>query len=235
MTVIPLAAPAARAAGAVRPEARTGTGSLLAVAVTGSLDSPSGRAGTFTGAFRLERFVSRFGKLAAVGVVTGELTDADGSRIGVGSRRQTAVLEAVANGDALVVRLGPLVVDLLGIVVSVHETSIIEFHGAAGRQALRLRTDGYSSWLSRMIEIGMWSTITPDVIEQAKGVVVGLAHCTADEACAELMLASEEHNVSLYDIAGAVVDQASDVLVGEALPQALDAIVRARWGDLSSD
>lgn len=127
MTVVPFSPRAAR------PKAGFGTPATVA-AVTGSLDSPSGQVGTFTGSFRLERFVSQSGKLAAAGVFTGVLTDADGSRIGMGSRRQTAAVEVQASGTGLVVRLGPLDVNLLGLVVAVYETSI-QFHDAAHQRA----------------------------------------------------------------------------------------------------
>jgi hypothetical protein len=135
MTVIPFAARAARW--------ETGTAPPLAIvaAVTGTFCSPTGRGGTFTGSYRLERFVWQFGLLAAAGVFTGELTEADGSHIGMGSRRQTAVVEVVASGTAPVIRLGPLDVDLLGLLVTVNEMSI-DVHTAsrqsAGQEALGL-------------------------------------------------------------------------------------------------
>lgn len=144
MTVIPFRS---RVAG---PQS-TSAGPRLAttVAVTGSFRSPSGRAGTFTGCYRLERIVSRSGarsgEMAAAGVFTGELTDADGSRIGIGSRRQTAAVEFVANGPTLDVRLGPLDVNLLGFLVRVHAMDIA-VHGQLdppGRSGLRLVDAGF--------------------------------------------------------------------------------------------
>ena len=118
MTVIPF-----RPRGTRPQSAAAGPRVATTVAVTGSFRSPSGRVGTFTGCYRLERLVSRSGarsgEMAAAGVFTGELTDADGSRIGIGSRRQTAVVEFVASGASLDVRLGPLDVNLLGFLVRV--------------------------------------------------------------------------------------------------------------------
>lgn len=90
-------------------------------AVSGEFGSPSGRTGRFTGAYRLERFVTQFGHLAAAGVFTGELTEADGTPVGVGSRRHTAAVELVAGPGALVARIGPLDVNLLGLLVGVDE------------------------------------------------------------------------------------------------------------------
>lgn len=124
MTVIPFAARAAR------PEAGTPPPLAIVAAVTGTFCSPTGRGGTFTGSYRLERFVWQFGLLAAAGVFTGALTDADSSHIGTGSRRQTAAVEVVASGTAPVVRLGPLDVNLLGFLVTVNEMSM-DVHGAS--------------------------------------------------------------------------------------------------------
>ncbi len=106
-----------------------------ATAVTGSFVSPSGGTGTFTGWYRLERFASEFGQLAAVGLFTGELTDDHGGRIGTSVRRQTAAVEVMASETALLVRVGPLDVNLLGFLVTVTELSVAV---QGGRRALRL-------------------------------------------------------------------------------------------------
>jgi hypothetical protein len=72
----------------------------------------------------LERVVSQLGGTAAVGVFTGELTDADGSHIGMGSRRCTAVVEIIADRTARLARLGPVDVNLLGFRVTVAEVTV---------------------------------------------------------------------------------------------------------------
>jgi hypothetical protein len=95
-----------------------------AAVATGTFHSPSGRAGTFTGTYRLERFVSQFGQLAAAGVFTGELTDSDGSHIGMSSRRHTAAVEVIATRTTLLARLGPVDVNLLGFMVTVAELTL---------------------------------------------------------------------------------------------------------------
>jgi hypothetical protein len=91
---------------------------------TGTFHSPSGRAGAFTGTYRLERFVSQFGQLAAAGVFTGELTNSDGSHIGMASRRHTAAVEVIATRTTLLARLGPVDVNLLGFIVTVAELTL---------------------------------------------------------------------------------------------------------------
>ena len=136
MTVISFPAPTTRA--------RIGTGpppSPASAAATGSFSSPSGRSGAFTGSYRLERFVPRCGHLAAAGVFTGQLIDAEGSRIGNGARRQTAAVKELVSGNPLLIRIGPLNVDLLGFLVTVDELSVDlgeMFCEDAVREALRL-------------------------------------------------------------------------------------------------
>lgn len=87
--------------------------------ITGTFQSPSGRAGTMSGWLRANRFVMDSGRLWVAGVFTGELRDADGSPIGIGSRRGTAPAEISCGdrGDMAVV--GPVEVNLLGLSVSV--------------------------------------------------------------------------------------------------------------------
>lgn len=116
MTVIPFTARTERLRTAAPPPAPA--------VVTGSFDSPSGRGGTFLGSYRLERCLSPFGLLAAAGVFTGRLTDADGSRIGIGARRTTVAVEVVTIGTRLLVQIGPLDVNLLGFLVGVDELSV---------------------------------------------------------------------------------------------------------------
>jgi hypothetical protein len=89
--------------------------------VTGRFASPSGRTGAFRGAYRLDRFVTQFGQLAASGVFTGVLTDADGARIGFGSRHHTVAVELVVDQAAVSATIGPLEVNLLGFAVAVDE------------------------------------------------------------------------------------------------------------------
>jgi hypothetical protein len=116
MTVIPFAHR--------RPHSGAGPPMAAQTAATGTFCSPSGRVGNFTGAFRLERFVSRRGGIAAAGVFSGELTDADGSRIGMGSRRCIAAVEVIAGRTALLARLGPVDVNLLGFRVTMAEVTV---------------------------------------------------------------------------------------------------------------
>ena len=109
-------------------------------AVQGTFRSPSGRAGTMRGWMRFGRFVTAGGQLCAAGVITGELIDADGSVVGVGSRRRLAPAVIVPNGDTLVAEIGPVDVDLLGL--RVHLPSFVV---PLGRSPERARGDGSRS------------------------------------------------------------------------------------------
>lgn len=116
MTVLPFAARARRS---------DVVAARLSVAeVTGSFTSPSGRAGVFAGSYRLERLVRQHGQLFALGVFTGRLIDADGTRIGMGARRRTVAVAAAVSGPLLQVRLGRPDVDLLGFRVVLDDVTV---------------------------------------------------------------------------------------------------------------
>ena len=129
MTVIPFTGRTQRSGTAAPPPAAPAV-------VTGSFGSPSGRAGTFVGSYRLERCLSRFGQLAAAGVFTGQLTDADGRSIGLGARRTTVAVQVVSTATALLVQIGPLDVNLLGFLVGVDELSV-DVRGTSCEDAMR--------------------------------------------------------------------------------------------------
>jgi len=92
--------------------------------VSGSFPSPWGRRGSFTGSYRLERFVCESGQLAAAGVFTGELVAGDGTRIGLASRRHAAAVRSSGSAAGVTAQLGPLDVSLLGFSVTVHEFTV---------------------------------------------------------------------------------------------------------------
>ena len=93
--------------------------------VTGWFRSPDGRRGHFVGTYRLERVAREHGQLTASGVFSGTLDDASGLQLGIGSRRSTVAAEL--DGDRI--RVGPLDVNILGIVVSVNE-AVVPLAGA---------------------------------------------------------------------------------------------------------
>ena len=91
------------------------------VATRGTFRGPSGRLGTMSGSMRLHRLALVSGRVRAVGVFTGELFDADGSCVGVDSRRAVAPADVVRSAAGISVTVGPVDVDLLGLAVSIEE------------------------------------------------------------------------------------------------------------------
>jgi len=81
--------------------------------------------GNFTGVFDLNRFVVRNGQVAAVGTLTGTVTNAAGQT--VGAIVQTLTLSLIninATCDILHLELGPIDLNLLGLVVHVDKIVI---------------------------------------------------------------------------------------------------------------
>jgi hypothetical protein len=89
------------------------------VPIRGTFRAPSGRPGSMSGVMRLHRLVIAAGRLRAVVFFTGELLDSDGSRVGVGSRRAVVPAEIARSSSGIVVSIGPVEVDLIGLTVSV--------------------------------------------------------------------------------------------------------------------
>jgi len=74
--------------------------------------------GAFTGVFSLTRFVVQNGQVAAVGTLTGTVTNAAGVTIGAIVRTLTVPLISITGTcDILHLELGPLDLNLLGLVV----------------------------------------------------------------------------------------------------------------------
>lgn len=135
MTVIPFPTRSSRTAPTGSTHPRTSV-RVTALPVAGSFGSPSGSGGTFVGSYRLEHCTSQFGQLAAAGVFTGELVDSRGARLGVGARRTTVACQAHRTQDGLEVQVGPVDVNLLGLLVTIGEFSV-DVQGSACEEAVR--------------------------------------------------------------------------------------------------
>jgi hypothetical protein len=90
-----------------------------ATAVRGSFRSPKGKVGAMSGWLRLDRFVVAAEGLRAAGVFTGELVDADGTLVGIGSCRKTVPAEITRSEAGIAAAIGPVDVDLLGLLVTI--------------------------------------------------------------------------------------------------------------------
>lgn len=81
--------------------------------------------GGFTGVFTLTRFVVQNGQLAAVGTLTGTVTNSAGQTVGAIVRNITLSLLAInSTCDILHLELGPIDLNLLGLVVHVDKIVI---------------------------------------------------------------------------------------------------------------
>ncbi|MEU4690710.1 hypothetical protein [Actinoplanes sp. NPDC023714] len=94
---------------------------ILNIPITGATED----AGTFAGTFTPESFAARDGGLVAVGTLTGTLTDAAGDTVGTVSQ-PVAMPVAVAQATCRILdlTLGPLHLDLLGLVVDLNRVHL---------------------------------------------------------------------------------------------------------------
>lgn len=114
------AAPAAPAAASTVAGNDLGT---VTSEVTGTFTDASGGAGTFAGTFTPSRFAAEGDRLTVVGVLAGQLLDSQGQSQAV-SQEQSFEVRQVVPGvgcEVLDLDLGPLDLDLLGLVVSLDE------------------------------------------------------------------------------------------------------------------
>jgi hypothetical protein len=97
----------------------------VAVPITGSFTDAVGGTGTFVGSFDISRFVARQGQLLAVGTLTGTLTDSLGNVIGTVTQAITLPVGiGQATCEILDLELGPLDLDLLGLVVHLDRVNL---------------------------------------------------------------------------------------------------------------
>jgi hypothetical protein len=89
----------------------------LTVPLTGTFTDALGGTGTFTGMYEIERFTTQNGALAAVTTLTGTLVDSLGNVVGTVDQTTTVPLQASGTCQILHLELGPLELDLLGLVV----------------------------------------------------------------------------------------------------------------------
>lgn len=96
------------------------SGGLSTIPITGTFTDALGGVGNFAGTFDLQRFAVQNGEIVAVGTLTGSLTDSAGTGLGSVVRTVQFILDSTATQascDILHLELGPLDLDLLGLVV----------------------------------------------------------------------------------------------------------------------
>jgi len=94
----------------------------LATPITGTADN----GGSFAGSFTPARFSKRNGNLLVTGVLTGTVSDSSGAAIGTVTRTVSMpVTVAAATCQVLNLVLGPLHLDLLGLVVDLNQVHLV--------------------------------------------------------------------------------------------------------------
>ena len=88
------------------------------VPVTGTFTDALGGTGTFTGTYTINRAAKAGGGLTTVGTISGTATDSTGAVVGtVTNQSITTPLQVTGTCDILHLTLGPLDLNLLGLVV----------------------------------------------------------------------------------------------------------------------
>ena len=110
--------------GTAPAEAQTGSGITVPVTGTGT--------GTFTGDFTLRRFVATEDGVAAVGQLAGTVTDSAGTVVGSIVKTVTLLVTTQqATCDILLLELGPLHLDLLGLQIDLNRI-VLEITAESG-------------------------------------------------------------------------------------------------------
>ena len=99
------------------------TGSFAPSATTGTLASAG--TGNFAGTFNIQQFANQGGNLVAIGTLVGTLTNAAGQTTSVVINGVTApVTAATASCSILSLTLGPLHLDVLGLVIDLNQVNL---------------------------------------------------------------------------------------------------------------
>jgi hypothetical protein len=97
----------------------------ISVPVSGTFTDAVGGIGTYAGSFSVTKFTVQNGQLAAVGTFTGSLTNSLGNAVGNVSQSATVpVAIAQATCEILDLTLGPLDLNLLGLVVHLDQVHL---------------------------------------------------------------------------------------------------------------
>jgi len=102
--------------------------SLAGVPITGTFTDSAGGTGHLVGTFNPQSFGVQSGKLVAIGTVVGTMTDSTGILLGTVTNGNVALPVTVPAGNAcgiLNLVLGPLHLNLLGLVVNLNQVHLV--------------------------------------------------------------------------------------------------------------
>jgi hypothetical protein len=99
---------------------------LTGIPVNGTFTDASGGTGQFVGTFNPQRFGVQSGKLVAIGTLVGNMTSSTGAALGTVTSANTAIPVAAATATCAILslNLGPLHLNLLGLVVTLNEVHL---------------------------------------------------------------------------------------------------------------
>jgi hypothetical protein len=106
-----------------KPPAQSGDGAAT-TDVNGTFTDATGGTGTFVGTFTAQQFKASGGTLTVLGTVTGTLTDSLGNVLGTATQQINTAVQATATCEILDLTLGPLDLDLLGLVVHLDQVNL---------------------------------------------------------------------------------------------------------------
>ena len=98
----------------------------VTVPITGTFTDASGGTGQFVGSFSPQTFGVQSGKLVAIGTLTGNMTISTGALLGTVANANTALAvdPTTASCSILTLTLGPLHLNLLGLVVNLNQVNL---------------------------------------------------------------------------------------------------------------
>lgn len=93
--------------------------------VQGTVSSTTGAAaGTFSGLLKVTQFAVQNGQIVATGLLTGTITNLDGTTTAVSQTVTTLVTSAAGSCPILSLTLGPLHLNVLGLVVDLNQVNL---------------------------------------------------------------------------------------------------------------
>lgn len=122
LTALPASAAPTAAAPTIAAAPTAGTATVAPAEINQTIAD----VGTFVGAFTPTSFTTQNGQLAVTGLVEGTLTTLTGEVVNVSETVTTVVTDATANNacTVLTLDLGPLHLDLLGLVVDLNQVEL---------------------------------------------------------------------------------------------------------------
>jgi hypothetical protein len=100
--------------------------SIAGLPITGTFTDSNGGVGQFVGSFNVQNFGVQSGRLVAIGTLVGTLTSSTGTLLGTITSGNTAlpVTPGTASCSILTLNLGPLHLNLLGLVVNLNQVNL---------------------------------------------------------------------------------------------------------------